>query len=558
MSQRGAEILLEALQREGVDVIFGYPGGKVVSIYDALYHSSIRHILTRHEQAAAHAADGYARVSGRVGVCLATSGPGATNLVTGLATAYMDSVPIVALTGQVPISLLGHDAFQEADILGITLPVVKHSYLVKDIMDIPRVIKEAFHIVSTGRPGPVLVDLPQDITGVYADVTYLPELELPGYKPTSAGNPRQIQAAVEAIMSAKRPVLYVGGGAVISGAEKELKEMAERLEIPVTTTLMGLTAFPSRHELSLGMLGMHGTATANYAVTECDLLIAAGARFDDRVTGKADEFAPKAKVIHVDVDPAEIGKNVRADIPIVGDLCLVFTALLEKLPRQRHAPWLEMIKEWKTQYPLGYKTTEDIIAPQQVMETIQTLITEETTIVTDVGQHQMWAAQYLQFSRSRTFITSGGLGTMGYGLPAAIGAQLAIEGGRVVAIVGDGGVQMNIQELATVAQCQIPVKIVVLNNGYLGMVRQWQELFCQKRYACTELTGNPDFLKLAAAYGIRGLRATKPQELREVLKEAFESPGPVLVDCHVDPAQNVFPMVPQNRPIHEMLGIGGS
>lgn len=555
MSPRGAEILLTALQQEDVEVVFGYPGGKVVWIYDALYNSSIHHVLTRHEQAAIHAADGYARASGRVGVCLATSGPGATNLVTGLATAYMDSVPVIALTGQVPTAQLGCDAFQEADILGITLPVVKHSYLVKDLADLPRVIHEAFYIASTGRPGPVLVDLPQDITGMVGEVVKPKELRLPGYKPVSEGNEQQMREAVAALLLAERPVLYAGGGAVISGAQRELKELAERLEIPVTTTLMGLTAFPSSHPLSLGMLGMHGTATANYAVTDCDLLVAAGARFDDRVTGKADQFAPNAKVIHIDVDAAEIGKNVPVDIPIVGDLRRVLSAILEGLPARDHRGWMERIATWKDRYPLCYKTGEETIAPQQVIQTIASIIDDKATITTEVGQHQMWAAHYLRFSRPRSFLTSGGLGTMGFGLPAAIGAQIAMGDGLVVAIAGDGSLQMNIQELATVAERRLPVKIVVMNNGVLGMVRQWQKLFCQERYAWTSLDSNPDFVKLAEAYGIRGLRVEKPQRLKEVLEDAFQTPGPVLLDCVVSREQDVYPMVPQNSPIHEMLGV---
>lgn len=555
MKQNGAEILIEALRREGVEVIFGYPGGAVIPIYDVLFDSPIRHILTRHEQGAAHAADGYARATGRVGVCLATSGPGATNLVTGLATAYMDSVPVVAITGQVGTGLLGRDSFQEADITGITLPVTKHNYLIRDVKDIPRVIKEAFHIASTGRPGPVLVDLPKDISLTKVKADYPQEISLPGYKPTYHGNARQIKAALHAIEHASRPVLYVGGGAVISGAEKELMTFAERIQAPVTMTLMGLTAFPTRHPLSLGMLGMHGTAYANYAVTEADLLIAIGARFDDRVTGKVDEFAPKAKVIHIDIDPAEIGKNVRVDIPIVGDVRRVLEALLGELSKKTHPEWIKKIEDWKKSYPLQYSVREGQIQPQQVLETIDELTGGDAIIVTEVGQHQMWAAQYLNFTRPREFITSGGLGTMGYGFPAAVGAQVGAEGRLVIDISGDGSFQMNVQELATVATYNIPVKIIIFNNGFLGMVRQWQELFCQGRYSSTQLTGNPDFVKLAEAYGVKGLRIERPEDVRRILKEAFETPGPVLVDCLVTPEENVFPMVPQNSPIHQMLGV---
>lgn len=555
MKQNGAEILIESLRKEGVEVIFGYPGGAVIPIYDVLFDSPIRHILTRHEQGAAHAADGYARATGRVGVCLATSGPGATNLVTGLATAYMDSVPVVAITGQVGTGLLGRDSFQEADITGITLPVTKHNYLVRDIKDLPRVIKEAFHIASTGRPGPVLVDLPKDISLTKAKVDYPKEINLPGYKPTYQGNARQIKAALHVIEQAKRPVLYVGGGAVISGAENELMAFAERIQAPVTTTLMGLTAFPTRHQLSLGMLGMHGTVYANYAVTEADLLIAIGARFDDRVTGKVDEFAAKAKVIQIDIDPAEIGKNVKVDVPIVGDIRQVLEALLEQLPSKKHPEWVAQVEAWKTQYPLGYRVPEGEIAPQQVVEVIDELTGGDAIITTEVGQNQMWAAQYLRFTRPRSFITSGGLGTMGYGFPAAIGAQVGADDRLVIDIAGDGSLQMNIQELATVATYNLPVKIIILNNGFLGMVRQWQELFCDRRYSCTELSGNPDFVKVAEAYGVKGLRAERPEELRAVLEEAFKTPGPVVVDCIVTREENVYPMVPQNGPIHKMLGV---
>lgn len=555
MKLNGAQILLEALQREGVDVIFGYPGGAVIPIYDALYDSPIRHILTRHEQGAAHAADGYARATGRVGVCLATSGPGATNLVTGLANAYMDSVPMVAFTGQVGTALLGRDSFQEADITGITFPVTKHNYLVKDVADIPRVVKEAFHIASTGRPGPVLVDLPKDISLTKGKPEFPEEINLPGYKPTFVGNARQIKAAAAAIEQAHRPVIYAGGGIVIAGAEDQLVQFAERVNIPVTTTLMGLTGFPSRHPLFLGMLGMHGTAAANYAVTESDLLIAVGARFDDRVTGLVSTFAPHAKIIHIDIDPAEIGKNVRIDIPIVGDAKNVLEALLEILPDKPHPDWIAKTEEWKRRHPLRYQASEEEIAPQSVVEMIDELTGGEAVITTEVGQNQMWAAQHLHFTRARSFITSGGLGTMGYGFPAAIGAQLGCPDRLVIDIAGDGSFQMNIQELATLTTYSLPVKIVILNNSFLGMVRQWQELFNNGRYSSTELTHNPDFVKVAEAYGIKGLRATRPEELRSVLEEAFNTPGPVLVDCRVARMENVFPMVPQNGAINNMMGV---
>jgi acetolactate synthase-1/2/3 large subunit len=555
MRLNGAEILLESLRREGVEVIFGYPGGAVLPIYDVLFDAPIRHILVRHEQGAAHAADGYARATKRVGVCLATSGPGATNLVTGLANAYMDSVPLVAFTGQVGTKLLGRDSFQEADITGITLPITKHNYLIKNVADIPRVVKEAFHIASTGRPGPVLVDLPKDISMTKVKPDFSAEIDLPGYKPTYVGNARQVKAAATAIEQAQRPVIYAGGGVVIAGAEDYLLKLAERINAPVTTTLMGLTGFPSCHPLFLGMLGMHGTASANYAVTEADLLIAIGARFDDRVTGNVQSFAPHAKVIHIDIDPAEIGKNVSADIPLVGDAKNVLEGLLEILPEKQHAAWIARTEEWKRRHPLRYPQLDGEIAPQYVVETINELATDDAVFVTEVGQNQMWAAQYLKFTRARSFITSGGLGTMGYGFPAAIGAQVGNPGRLVVDISGDGSFQMNVQELATVAAYNLPVKVVILNNGCLGMVRQWQELFHHERYSSTQLTHNPDFVKLAEAYGVKGMRAARPEELRPVLEEALRVPGPVVVDCHVSHMANVFPMVPQNGSINKMLGV---
>lgn len=555
MKSSGAQIFVESLRREGVEVIFGYPGGAVIPIYDVLFDSPLRHILTRHEQGAVHAADGYARSTGKVGVCLATSGPGATNLVTGLATAYMDSVPIVAFTGQVGTALLGRDSFQEADITGITLPVTKHNYLVKDVSDIPRVVKEAFYIASTGRPGPVLVDLPKDITLAKVKPEYPGGVVLPGYKPTYVGNARQIKGAVQAIAGAQRPVLYIGGGVTASGAEDVLLQLAERIQAPVTTTLMGMTAFPSRHPLSLGMLGMHGTVYANYAVTEADLLISIGARFDDRVTGKVDTFASQAKVIHIDIDPAEIGKNVGVDIPIVGDAKNVISQMLEQLAEKEHPKWLEKIEEWKRRYPLRYAETPDAISPQKVVETIDEITGGKAIITTEVGQNQMWAAQFLHFSQARSFVTSGGLGTMGFGFPSAVGAQVGNRDRLVVCIAGDGSFQMNIQELATLVAYDLPVKVVILNNGFLGMVRQWQELFHEKRYSCTELKGNPDFVKVAEAYGIRGYRSQCPSDLRFVLEEAFRTPGPAVVDCVVSREENVYPMVPQNGAISKMLGV---
>ena len=555
MRVTGAEALIESLGREGVDVIFGYPGGAVLPIYDALYEAPIRNILTRHEQGAVHAADGYARATGRIGVCLATSGPGATNLVTGLANAYMDSIPMVALTGQVGTDFIGRDSFQEADITGITAPITKHNYLVKDVKDLPRVIREAFHIAGTGRPGPVLIDLPKDVTQARFKYEYPEEVRLPGYKPTYTGNAKQVRDAAHAVAEAKRPVIYAGGGVTASGAEDELLMLAERIQAPVTTTLMGLAAFPSDHPLALGMLGMHGTVYANFAVTDADLLIAVGARFDDRVTGKIDAFAPKACIIHIDIDPAEIGKNVKADIPIVGDAKRVLAALLEHLTPTQPEGWLVQIREWKEKYPLQYDRAGQGVKPQAVIEAINQATGGEAIIVTEVGQNQMWAAQYIRVKHPRSFISSGGLGTMGYGFPAALGAQIGMPGRTVIDISGDGSFQMNIQELATAVNYQLPVKVCLLNNFFLGMVRQWQELFYGKRYSGTVLEGNPDFVRLAEAYGARGLRVTAPCEIRPAIEEALAIEGPVIIDFRIDREENVYPMVPANGPINKMLGV---
>ena len=553
MKISGAEILLECLQKEGVDVIFGYPGGQVIPIYDALYDSKIRHILVRHEQGAAHAADGYARSTGKTGVCLATSGPGATNLVTGIANAYMDSVPMVAITGQVPTSLLGSDSFQEADITGITLPITKHNYLVRDTKDLPRVIKEAFHIAHTGRPGPVLVDFAKDMQVNKHKMDYPESVDLPGYKPNYVANARQIKEAADAIMEAKKPVLYVGGGVIASGAEQELIRLAERTDIPVTATLMAMSAIPTVHPLFLGMLGMHGAAAANFAVCESDLLIAVGARFDDRVTGKIDTFAPHAKIIHIDIDPAEIGKNVRYNIPIVGDAKGVLEMLLERITPAKNPEWLARINQWKTDHPLKYEKTG--LKPQMVIETISDLTKGEAIICTEVGQHQMWTAHYYRFTKPRSFVTSGGLGTMGYGFPASIGAQVGNPGRLVIDIAGDGSFQMNIQELGTAVEHDIPVKVVILNNSYLGMVRQWQELFFNKRYSSTTMAHNPDFVKIAEAYGAKGFLISDAKNLHDTLKEAFATPGPVVVDCRVEREENVLPMVPAGGSISKMIGV---
>jgi len=551
----GARILIEGLQREGVETIFGYPGGVVLPIYDELYNSSLRHILVRHEQAAAHAADGFARASGRVGVCLATSGPGACNLVTGIATAYMDSVPIVALTGQVPTNLLGNDAFQESDITGITMPITKHNYLVKRTEDLGRVVREAFYIARTGRPGPVLVDLPKDVSTNEIEFEF-PESEtisLRGYQPTYRGHSRQIDKALEMLAEAERPLLYVGGGVISSDAAGELLRFAEALMIPVTTTLMGLGAIPCDHPLNLGMLGMHGTQYANYAVTETDLLVAIGVRFDDRVTGKLDAFASQARIIHIDIDPAEIGKNKRVDVPIVGDAKSVLKEMLARIQKKKnYERWLARIGAWKEKYPMRYRK-DGSLRPQFIIEELSALLQGEGIIVSEVGQNQMWTAQYYCFRTPRTWITSGGLGTMGYGFPAAMGAHFARPDQVVFDIAGDGSFQMNIQELGTVSHYRIPVKVAILNNRFLGMVRQWQELFYDRRYSYTELPP-VDFVKIAGAYGIDGMRVEDPSDVRPALKAAIETEGPFVLDFRIEREENVFPMVPAGAAINEMIG----
>jgi len=555
MELTGAEALIASLKHEGVEIIFGYPGGAVLPIYDTLYsEKEIKHILVRHEQGAAHAADGYARATGKVGVCLATSGPGATNLTTGIATAFMDSIPLVAITGQVATPLLGRDSFQEADVTGITQPITKHNYLVKNAEDIPRVVKEAFHIATTGRPGPVLIDIAKDAQVKKIKYKYPEKVSLPGYKPTLKGHPKQIKSAAELIAKAEKPVIYAGGGVVNAGAEKELLELAEKCQIPVTTTLMGKGSFPETHELSLRMLGMHGTVYANYAVQECDLLIALGARFDDRVTGHIEKFAPKAKIIHIDLDPAEIGKNVRADVPIVGDVKQVLKDLIEKVTAKKHQAWLEQIEEWKRKYPLTYKADKEL-KPQYIVEQVYELTkNRETIMVTEVGQNQMWAAQFYQFTKPRTFLSSGGLGTMGYGLPAAIGAQLGRPQALVIDLAGDGSIQMNIQELTTAVNNRLPIKIFVLDNCFLGMVRQWQELIYNRHYSHTNLCNNPDLVKVAEAYGAAGMRVTKPEEVKPAIEKSFEiKDKPVLIDFMIFKEENVFPFVPPGQPINEMI-----
>ena len=549
----GAEILVESLRKEGVDTIFGYPGGVVLGIFDKLYDAPVRVILTRHEQAAAHAADGYARVSGKVGVCMSTSGPGATNLVTGIATAYMDSVPIVALTGQVATPLIGGDAFQEADITGITRPITKHNYLVKDVRDLARVIKEAFYIALTGRPGPVLVDLPKDVTTDETVFKYPKTVELRGYKPKYAGHPRQIKRAEQEIAKAERPVIYAGGGVICSNASRELAEFARKTQIPVALTLLGLGAFPASDPLFMGMLGMHGTKCANSAVSGCDLLIAIGARFDDRVTGKIEEFAPHATIIHIDIDPSAISKNVVVDLPIVGDVKNILSELTPLVRKCKAGQWLKQIAKWKKESPLTYDRKAKTIKPQYVVEQIYEVTEGKAIIATEVGQNQMWAAQYYKFDNPRHLISSGGLGTMGYGFPAAIGAQIACPDRLVFDIAGDGSFQMNIQELATVTRLKLPVKVAILNNRFLGMVRQWQDMFYGKRYSSSCLADNPDFAKVAEAFGATGIEVTKKSGVRPAIAKAIDIPGPVILDFAVDREENVMPMVPAGAAISEMI-----
>ncbi|HXG21054.1 MAG TPA: biosynthetic-type acetolactate synthase large subunit [Methylomirabilota bacterium] len=561
----GAQIVIESLLAEGVDTVFGYPGGAILPTYDALIlNPALRHILVRHEQGAAHMAEGYARVSGKPGVVLVTSGPGATNTVTGIADAHMDSTPLVVISGQVPTSMIGNDAFQEADLTGITRPCTKHNYLVRDVNDLTRIIKEAFFIAGSGRPGPVLIDLPKDVQNAQALFKYPDKVEIRGYKPVLKGNDRQIEKALEAIEASEKPLFYVGGGVQWSDASGPLTELVRGLKIPLTTTLMALGAFPSNDPLCLGMLGMHGGYWANMAVQTCDTLIAIGARFDDRVTGRVSDFAPCAKtIIHVDIDPSSISKNIKVHIPIVGDIKEVVTALLQKVksqeglaPRQKiWAEWHKQIQAWRAEKPLPYDrgNPEEPSKPRAIIEELYNLTEGEAIIVTDVGQHQMWTAQMMPFHRPRSWLTSGGLGTMGYGLPAGIGAYFAAPDRPVVVISGDGGIQMNIQELATAVQYKVPVKVVIMNNYYLGMVRQWQEKFYEGRYSHSYMDAMPNFVKLAEAYGAVGFRVEKGKDLAPTLKAAFATPGPVLVDVVIPQSEGVFPMVPAGSAMHEML-----
>jgi acetolactate synthase-1/2/3 large subunit len=570
MKVTGAQILFESLKKEGVDVIFGFPGGAVLDIYHEMSKHNIRHILVRHEQGAAHMADGYARASGRVGVCLVTSGPGATNTVTGIATANMDSVPMVVFTGQVPTPLIGDDAFQEVDIIGITRPCTKHSYLVRDVNSLATVIKEAFYLARTGRPGPVVVDLPKDVIQASADFRYPKKVDLTGYRPTLEAHAGQVKKAYQLIRKAKSPVIFAGGGIIISESSEELARLVKLIQAPVTCSLMGLGSFPATaaggeggvkaNPFWLGMLGMHGTYQANMAISHADVILAVGVRFDDRVTGQLSTFAPKAKIIHVDVDPTSISKNVEVDVPIVGDcksalrqmIQLAENEPIEGLGESR-ATWFEQIARWEQEHPLSYCMEGDVIKPQYVIEQIYEISGGDAIITTEVGQHQMWTAQFFKFNRPRTLLTSGGLGTMGYGFPAAIGAQVAFPDKLVVDIAGDGSIQMNIQELSTAVCNNIPVKVAIINNTYLGLPRQWQELFYEKNYSGSCLEGSPDFVKLAEAYGAVGLRAVRPEEVVPVLRKAFSIKGPVFMDFQVVTEENVYPIVPPGKSITEML-----
>ncbi|WP_300881941.1 biosynthetic-type acetolactate synthase large subunit [uncultured Desulfovibrio sp.] len=562
MECTGAQILLESLKREGVDVLFGYPGGAVIDIYDELpRHPEIRHVLVRHEQGAVHAADGYARASGKVGICLVTSGPGATNTVTGIATAYSDSIPLVVVTGQVPTRLIGNDAFQEVDIVGITRPCTKHNFLVKDVSKLALTIRQAFYLARSGRPGPVLVDLPKDVVQARAEFVWPEDIYMRSYNPTYKPNLNQLRRTVEELTQARRPVLLSGGGVIMSNAADEVAALARRLHIPVACTLMGLGGFPATDPLSLGMVGMHGAYAANLAINNADLLVCAGARFDDRVTGKLAAFAPKARIVHIDIDPTSIRKNVEVHVPVVGDCKLALAGIMEICEARlagrdwaaEHAEWVRAVTEWKRSKPLGYQKSENSIKPQQVVEALRELTRGDAIIATEVGQHQMWAAQFYSFTKPRTLLTSGGLGTMGYGFPAAIGAQFALPDKMVITVAGDASLQMNIQELATAVAYNLPVKVVILNNRHLGMVRQWQELFYNHNYSSTNMEAQPDFVKLAEAYGAEGYRIEKPADLLPELEKALATPKPAFIDVVVEREENVYPIVPAGAALDEML-----
>jgi len=563
----GAECIVECLEKAGVDTIFGLPGGQVLNIFSALYHAPFQFILARHEQGATHMADGYARATGRPGVCLVTSGPGATNTVTGLATANMDGVPMVCISGQVPSSMIGNDAFQEADTCGITRPITKHNYLVQRADDLPRIIAEAFHIASTGKPGPVLIDIPRDAQQAETDKPYPKKIDLRGYKPSMKGHPKQIKKLADAINKAKKPLIYAGGGVISGNAAKELTELARKAKVPVTTTLLGLGSFPETDRLALRMLGMHGSVGANRAVSECDLLIAVGARFDDRVTGKISEFSPNSIKAHIDIDPSSIDKSVRVDIPVVGHVQNILKDLVPLVKTIERKEWLAKVDEWNRDFPFAYDKETSSLLPQYVIEQIYETTKGDATIVTDVGQHQMWAAHFFKYSKPRTFLSSGGLGTMGYGLPAAIGAQAANRDATVVTISGDGSIQMNFQELVVAVEHELPVITVILNNGYLGMVRQWQEMFFNREYSASVLGQKdrrdtrrksstdylPDFVKMAEAHGAMGIRVTEKKEVGTALKKALKARRPAVIECIVSGEENVYPMVPPGASLTEMI-----
>lgn len=567
----GVECLIDGLIQAGVKTIFGLPGGSVLDIFDKLYHAPIHFILSRHEQGAVHMADGFARASGKVGCCLVTSGPGVTNTVTGLATANMDSVPLVCIAGQVPSAMIGNDAFQEVDTTGITRPVTKHNYLVRSAADLPRVVAEAFYIAATGKPGPVLIDIPKDVQQAQTDAPAHESVNIRGYNPTTEGHPRQIARLAEAINNAEKPLIYAGGGVIAGDAAAELTELARKCGIPVTTTLLGLGAFPETDDLALRMLGMHGSMPANYATHACDLLISVGARFDDRVTGKVSEFAPHAKICQIDIDPSAISKSIRVDIPVVGDCKNVLGGLIELIKPKPREKWLKQISEWRNKHPFAYDRESADLLPQYVIEQIYNVTKGDAVIVTDVGQHQMWAAHYYKYTRPRTFISSGGLGTMGFGLPAAIGAKMACPDKTVISISGDGSIQMNFQELVVAVEHEIPVKVVILNNGYLGMVRQWQDMFYKKTYSATRLGQDkrgknelvkeresrgsylPDFVMMAKAHGAAGMRIGEKKDVVPALKKMLAEDGPAVLECMVHPYENVYPMVPSGKSLTEMV-----